>query len=73
MNTNLTELLNNVSIAVKNLSDTIITLQMKQTEKTDIKALKAEVASLKALMLNRYTLLKSICRKLVACFIFITN
>lgn len=53
MNANLTSLVNDVSIAVQTLSETVETLRSKQYEKSEIKELKAEMASLKALMLGR--------------------
>nr|CAG4647477.1 EOG090X0FQ8 [Megafenestra aurita]SVE92711.1 EOG090X0FQ8 [Megafenestra aurita] len=53
MNSNLTSLVNDVSVAVQTLSCTVATLQIKQYEQSEIKELKAEMASLKALMLGR--------------------
>jgi len=49
MNANLTQLVADV----KNLSDSVAVLHSKQTEKADVKLLKSEIASLKALMLSR--------------------
>nr|CAG4649759.1 EOG090X0FQ8 [Scapholeberis mucronata]SVE93940.1 EOG090X0FQ8 [Scapholeberis mucronata] len=53
MNKNLTSLVSDVSAAVQTLSDTVATLRLQQYEKSEIKELKAEMASLKALMLGR--------------------
>ena len=53
MNQNLTCLVGDVSAAVQSLSDTVATLRSKQYEQSEIKELKAEVASLKAIMLGR--------------------
>lgn len=53
MNNNLTRLVGDVSTAVQNLSETVATLRSKQYEQSEIKDLKAEVASLKALLLGR--------------------
>lgn len=54
MNKNLLQLVGSVTAAVQNLSETVAALQAKQNDKTEIKELKAEIASLKALMLGRY-------------------
>lgn len=54
MNKNLTCLVGDVSAAVQNLSDTVATLRSKQHEQSELKELKAEVASLKAILLGRY-------------------
>nr|SVE77925.1 EOG090X0FQ8 [Daphnia lumholtzi]SVE78555.1 EOG090X0FQ8 [Daphnia lumholtzi] len=53
MNKNLTSLVGNVLATVQNLSDTVATLRPKQYEQSEIKELKAEVASLKAILLGR--------------------
>lgn len=53
MNSNLTSLVADVSGAVQNLTDTVAALRLKQYENSEIKELKAELASLKALMLGR--------------------
>lgn len=53
MNQNLTRLVADVSAAVQNLSVTVSTLQSKQHDQAELKELKAEVASLKALLLSR--------------------
>nr|CAG4643562.1 EOG090X0FQ8 [Ilyocryptus agilis] len=53
MNNNLTRLIGDVSHAVENLAVTVATLQAKQNEKSEMKELKSEVASLKALLLSR--------------------
>nr|SVE76081.1 EOG090X0FQ8 [Daphnia hispanica] len=53
MNKNITCLVGNVSDAVQNLSDTVATLRTKQCEQSEIKELKAEMASLKAILLGR--------------------
>nr|CAG4642116.1 EOG090X0FQ8 [Eurycercus lamellatus] len=53
MNNNLTRLVGEVSAAVQSLSATVATLRNNQREKSDIKELKSEVASLKALLLGR--------------------
>nr|SVE80442.1 EOG090X0FQ8 [Daphnia magna]SVE81023.1 EOG090X0FQ8 [Daphnia magna]SVE82785.1 EOG090X0FQ8 [Daphnia magna] len=53
MNKNLTCLVGNVSAAVQDLSDTVATLRPKQYEQSEIKELKAEMASLKAILLGR--------------------
>ena len=53
MNKNLTLLVTDLSAAIKNLSDTVATLRARQTEKSEMKELKSEVASLKALLLGR--------------------
>nr|CAG4651403.1 EOG090X0FQ8 [Simocephalus serrulatus]SVE94559.1 EOG090X0FQ8 [Simocephalus serrulatus] len=53
MNSNLTSLVADVSAAVQNLSDTVTTLRLRQYENSEIKELKTELASLKALMLGR--------------------
>lgn len=55
MNTNLTQLLASVTAAVQNLADTVSTLRAKQNDQVELKELKAEVASLKALLLSRYS------------------
>jgi len=49
LNTKLTQLVSDV----KSLSDSVSVLHSKQTEKADVKLLKTEIASLKALMLSR--------------------
>jgi len=53
MNKNVTRLIGDVTAAVQNLSSTVATLQSNQNEKSDIKELKAELASMKALLLSR--------------------
>nr|SVE75448.1 EOG090X0FQ8 [Daphnia dolichocephala] len=53
MNKNITCLVGDVSAAVQNLSDTVATLHRKQYEQPEIKELKAEMASIKAIMLGR--------------------
>nr|CAH0104880.1 unnamed protein product [Daphnia galeata] len=53
MNKNLTCLVGDVSAAVQNLSDTVATLRSKQHEQSELKELKAEVTSLKAILLGR--------------------
>nr|CAG4646642.1 EOG090X0FQ8 [Macrothrix elegans] len=53
MNQNMVRLVGDVSAAVQNLSETVATLQAKQNDKSEMKELKAEVASLKALLLGR--------------------
>ena len=53
MNKNVTLLVTDLSAAIKNLSDTVATLRARQTEKSEMKELKSEVASLKALLLGR--------------------
>nr|SVE73879.1 EOG090X0FQ8 [Daphnia atkinsoni] len=53
MNKNLTSLVGNVAEAVQNLSDTVVTHRTKQNEQSEIKELKAEMASLKAILLGR--------------------
>jgi archaellum component FlaC len=54
MNKNLTCLVGDVSAAVQNLTDTVATLRSKQHEQSELKELKAEVTSLKAILLGRY-------------------
>nr|CAG4642860.1 EOG090X0FQ8 [Evadne anonyx] len=49
MNANITQLVSDI----KSLSDSVAVLHSKQTEKADVKLLKSEIASLKALMLSR--------------------
>lgn len=53
MNKNLTVLVTDLSAAIQNLSETVATLRARQTEKSEMKELKSEVASLKALLLGR--------------------
>lgn len=53
MNRNLTILVTDLSTAIQNLSETVSALRARQTEKSEMKELKSEVASLKALLLGR--------------------
>nr|SVE74502.1 EOG090X0FQ8 [Daphnia barbata] len=53
MNKNITCLVGDLSAAVQNLSDTVSTLHRKQYEQQEIKELKAEMASIKSILLGR--------------------
>ena len=54
MNNNLTRLVSEVSTTVQHMSVTVASLRANQREKSEMKELKSEVASLKALLLGRY-------------------
>ena len=53
MNTNLTRLVGDVATAVQNLNETLTAMRNKDEKKSDMKELKSEIASLKALLLSR--------------------